>query len=88
MLKIFSLKLYRKFLILAVLLGCLSFISSVNRSHAEPCCSELHCMDNYVGCVALCDYAWQNNPLRHAQCVGYCLDDLNACQSTFCDSKC
>lgn len=88
MFKITNLKLYRKFVILAVLIGCLSFISSINRSHAQPCCSELHCEENYNSCVAFCNYAWQFNPTKRALCIGFCEDDYWACQAQWCDNGC
>lgn len=81
--KYFDLKLYRKFLILAVLLGGLFVTFSFNRAAATayPCCGPRWdaCDNTYYDCVAFCDYHYQQNPARHAQCVGICQDDLSDC---------
>ncbi len=64
MLKYFDLKLYRKFLILAVLLGGVFALSSVNKTSAMPCCSE--CDQNYNACVEAC---YNPNPGKWQQCI-------------------
>ncbi len=79
--KYFDLKLYRKFLILAVLLGSLFVNFSVNRASAVPCCGPLWeaCDNAYLSCLDYCDYHYQQNPARHAQCVGICEDEYLQC---------
>jgi hypothetical protein len=89
MLKYFDLKLYRKFLILAILC-CGMFMAKQNKAAAIPCCSDIFeaCDNNYNSCVAMCDYAWQGNPVKHALCVGFCEDDWNECRSVLCNLNC
>lgn len=77
MLRSANLKLYRKFLILAVLLGGLMSISSINgRAAAAICCSA--CDYNYDACVTACD----NVPPRdYPKCMSNCSNDFNHCYS-------
>jgi hypothetical protein len=93
MLKCFDLKLYRKFLILAVLLGSLFVTFSFNRAAAAyPCCGPLHaaCDATYNSCVDFCDFQWPPNSSRHAKCVGFCEDDWFQCyaDAEICDHGC
>lgn len=89
MLKYFNLKLYRKFLILAILC-CGMFMATQNKAAPLICCTALavECDDNYDSCVAMCDFAWQHNPVKHALCVGFCEEDLLACQERPCNHLC
>jgi len=76
MFKFENLKLYRKFLILVVMIGGLFMVTSINRVSAQPCCSE--CEEAYNWCVDAC---YNPNPGKwkeciHAECHGpyfYCL---------------
>jgi len=91
--KFINLKLFRKFLILAVLLGSLFATFSFNRAAAAyPCCGPLHaaCDSTYYSCVGFCDFQFQYNPPRHAQCVGYCEDNWFECyaDAEICDHGC
>lgn len=78
MFKVANLKLYRKALILALMLGCLSFIS-YGKQVALPCCDscdpaydlcENNCYlyvkpENWPACLAVCENHYNN-------CVGHC----------------
>jgi len=64
MLKTINLKLYRKFLILAVMIGGLFMVTSINRVSAIPCCSD--CQAAYDGCVEAC---YNPNPGKWQQCI-------------------
>ena len=74
-------KIYRKLLILMVLSGSIFVLSSSNRATALPyCCPLWEACDNEAEiCFAYCDYHYQQNPLRHAQCVGICEDEHSQC---------
>jgi len=64
MLKFANLRLYRKFLILAVLLGGVFAVTSINKVGAMPCCQA--CEDNYNACVDAC---YSPNPQKMQECV-------------------
>ena len=91
--KYFDLKLYRKFLILAVLLGGLFVTFSFNRAAtAYPCCGPrwAACDYTYYSCLANCDFQWPQNPPKHALCVGFCEEAWNQCyeDAEICDHGC
>jgi hypothetical protein len=72
------LKLYRKFLILAILSGSLFVTSSLNNAAATIpyCCPLWHaCDDEIYGCYVNCNWLI-NNPPRYQQCTAAC-DDAN-----------
>ncbi len=69
-----SVKIYRKFLILAVLSGSLFVFSSVNRAGAaDPCCGpRLDACDNaYSTCVINC-HVYIGIPPKYAECTSAC----------------
>lgn len=78
MLKYFDLKLYRKFLILAVLLVGLFAVSSANKTSAylAICCSA--CDNNYDNCVTAC---YNGDPRALNKCLDDCSDDFDHCYS-------
>jgi hypothetical protein len=83
MFKTTNLKLYRKFLILAVMIGGLFMVASINRVSAIPCCSD--CEDARDSCVAAC---YNPNPGKWNQCVQEeCNPPYFACLS-HCDISC
>ncbi len=67
MLRVFNLKLYRKFLVLAVLLSGLYAVSSVNRAATAGCCED--CQPAYLGCIYACHSSNPDNPGKAQQCV-------------------
>lgn len=83
MLKTTNLKLYRKFLILAIMVGGLFMITSINRVGAIPCCSD--CEEAWDACVAAC---YNPNPGKWNQCVQEeCTGPYFSCLS-HCDISC
>lgn len=76
MLKYFDSKLYRKFLILAVLIGGLIVVSSINgtRAAAAICCSA--CDYNYDNCVTAC---YNGDPRQFYHCLADCSDYFDHC---------
>ncbi len=74
MFRILDLKLYRKFLILASMLGCLSFIS-YGKQIALPCCDS--CDLVYDVCENNCyvHYKPENQPA----CLTICENNFNYC---------
>jgi hypothetical protein len=73
------LKLYRKFLILAVLLGGLFIAASVSPQHtnANFCC--MFCPTSYSVCLSSCE-AIADSPVKYAQCLTECDYDYEYCQ--------
>ncbi len=78
MLKYFDLKLYRKFLVLAVLLVGLFVAASANKTSASLaiCCSA--CDANYDTCVDIC---YNGDPRALNKCLNDCGDVWNHCYS-------
>ncbi len=72
MLKYFDPKLFRKFLILAVLLGGLFVAASINPTKASNtfCCSE--CDIPHMECIADCYAQYPNDPTQRQQCIQVC----------------
>lgn len=78
MLKFANLKLYRKFLILAVMVGSLFVLSSNRHVRAEdPCCEA--CNATAVSCVEFC-YSDQIKPWMVAGCLSDCEAARVACR--------
>ena len=81
-----NLKLYRKFLILAVLLaGLFISSSSANRAGATLCCD--YCQILYVSCMNTCANGLPENyescivyicEENYIYCGGFCQDDIGA----------
>jgi hypothetical protein len=85
MVRFSNLKLYRKFLILAVMLASLFILPSTNRVGATPCCD--YCQILYESCIRNCENgppesyescAFYGCEVDYFQCGGFCLDDFGA----------
>jgi hypothetical protein len=74
MFKLPGLKLYRKFLILAVLSGSLLAFSSFNQAATLPYCCPLwhHCDEVAEGCFLECAYIYPPTTTRYQQCITAC----------------
>jgi hypothetical protein len=77
MLKTTNLKLYRKFLILAILLGGLS-LASHSSAAPPPCCSS--CLDTYTACVTTCNNGQIKDWMIPA-CEAACYDTYDWCEN-------
>ena len=73
-----NLKLYRKFLILAILLGGLFFAASMPKTSAFAaiCCSV--CDNNFDTCTNAC---FGGDPRNLNKCLDHCDDAFNHCFS-------
>lgn len=80
MFKFTGLKLYRKFMILAVLSGSLLAFTSLNQAATQPfCCPLWHACDDAVyGCYVNCNFLISNPP-RYQQCTNQCDADNFQC---------
>jgi hypothetical protein len=83
MLRFSNLKLYRKFLILAVMLTSLFILSSANRVGATQCCD--YCQILYESCMRHCDTVEPENyescsfygcEVDYLQCGSFCYSDF------------
>ena len=86
---VFNLKLYRKFLILSILVGGLFFVSSLNKTSAAsqgPCCG-LFCDANYDACESAC---YAGDPRKLNKCLDTCNDESLDCYigPPACNSSC
>jgi hypothetical protein len=90
MLKYLDPKLYRKFLILAVLLGGLFMVSFTNPAKASTtfCCSE--CDVPHMECIADCNAQYPSDPAARWYCIQHiCNPAFYWCmQGDDCDPGC
>lgn len=70
------LKLYRKLLVIGVLLTAAFVVSSSNRVAASPCCDA--CLATLYSCYAYCA-GLPNETAENANCVPECVDAYDAC---------
>lgn len=77
MLKHFDLKLYRKFLVLAVLLGGLFIAAQSSHISAIPCCSA--CEEFYTNCDYNCFVTTKTEPQYLACLQAECDPFYNSC---------
>jgi hypothetical protein len=88
--KYFDLKLYRKFFVLAILLGGLAMAFSGNQAKASGdfCCSV--CDEPWMQCIAECDYMFPDSPVKRQACIQqYCWPSYYWCmQQGACDPGC
>ncbi len=75
MFKFPSLKLYRKFLILAVMITSLFILSSTRRVAADSCC------DDCIAALPICHVNCLELPeaVQRIQCVHGCISEFYAC---------
>lgn len=78
------LKVYRKFLILFVMLGCLYVVGQGNKVAAVPCCSQ--CDGVYFACQDYCESDQIKDWMRPA-CHANCDNNYNNCMSN-CNMNC
>lgn len=71
-----TMKLYRKFLILAVLIGGTMVVSSGGSVGAMSCCDV--CLAAYEDCIEICNGP-MTPPPRYLSCALACESDYNAC---------
>ncbi len=76
MLGFFNLKLYRKFLVIGVMLAGLYLVSSTRQVAASACCDA--CLATYDSCIDNCYMLYDVDPLL-GQCLLTCGNNYEPC---------
>ncbi len=80
MFKLHDLKLYRKFLLLAVMIAALVVISSAHKKNtSDPCCDA--CDETYAGCVEYCNTTNEIKTYMIPACLADCAAARVTCRN-------